>query len=48
MAMQNENKVLISGRFIPSGIQPLEDRVAELEKYLMLLTQELELRMSEI
>lgn len=45
--MQTAKNILTSGRFTPSGKSDLADRVEALERYLILLTQELELRMSE-
>jgi hypothetical protein len=45
--MRTAKNILTSGRFTPSGKRNLEDRVEDLEQYLILLTQELELRMSE-
>lgn len=45
--MQTAKSILASGRFTPSGKSDLAGRVEALERYLILLTQELELRMSE-
>ncbi|MBQ9161739.1 MAG: hypothetical protein IJX74_00545 [Clostridia bacterium] len=42
--MDVQKITLTSGRFIPSRSEDLEKRIDELEKYLMLLTEELEKR----
>jgi|GEM_PF-2118177 len=40
--MDVQKITLTTGRFIPSRSEDLEERINELEKYLMLLTEELE------
>ena len=42
--MEVNNIALTTGRFIPSGTKDVEERLFELERYLILLTEELEQR----
>ena len=42
--MEMKNITLTTGKFIPSGTDNVEERLLELERYLMLLTEELEAR----
>lgn len=45
--MELKEITLTTGRFIPSGTQDVEERLFELEKYLILLTEELEGRIND-